>query len=480
MLFFKLSKNFLRKKLTQNIVTLIFSFHPVHVESICNITNQSDLLASLFHQLTLLTVFNNSLQAGIVYALCGLLAKETVVLTLFVAILFTPKTDFQNSLSTLTFAGCFLGCRFQKILHSPEFSSLDNGLESTDNLIIEVLSVWVKNIELLIFPNFLCHNWTLNNVLLNSKLVLGLWVCLVFLILKIIKSDWNVMRLVIWGGLNFLPFSHLSTLFGLKSGFLVAERLLYATSIPFLLLIGYAGEKINKHCNKFLIILMVCYFSKSSTRIQAWENEKQLYRTDLKCGGVKTTLNYLQFVKNLTVQENLLNRLLVVNSTVTANNYISYYYIGQYLEAKNDTNLAKKAYKTSLELNPLFIPAVYDLAKLSKDTDLIITALNFDPELTKLSEVQVESYKRESLQIKKPTLSMCDRVKMIDWRVRCYAMIPDFEASCYTAVYELAKNWSPSYDLGLEIAKYCRRVDQTGLQHSLQIYEYLLENYANF
>lgn len=323
-----------------NVIGILFAVHPIHTESVSNITGCCEILCAIFMLLSYLSFVNLnswlSFPAGLSLAVLATLSKEIgfTVLGLMFAFLVAQelqriKTKMKNSshlsfnsfsqmrmstlmkIVTLFACGTFLlWCRL-KIQHNlPNFSPFQNAAVFHPNRLTRLLSlahVAVFHAYLMVFPNILCPDYSNVSIpvlesMLDQRVLL---VCIgltcftgiaLWTIRFALRVDTEASPVILSLAWLFLPFIPSSNLF-FPVGFTIAERVLYSPSIGYCLVIGKllsgflqwsgslskdCGQKIRAIGVKLLYTVLAIMFCRTLLRDFDWNNNERLWSNSVK------------------------------------------------------------------------------------------------------------------------------------------------------------------------------------------------------
>ncbi|XP_022098647.1 transmembrane and TPR repeat-containing protein 4-like isoform X2 [Acanthaster planci] len=374
------------------LCSLLFTVHPIHTESVAGIVGRADLLSTVFFFLSFY-VYVAALQKDASHSLlklscsilccaASMLCKEQGITALGVCIIYDIIVNCQvdilqvfqrfliqtkshapghpkwlPGLVTRLFvvslcALVLLVGRFI-IMGSgpPPFQPSDNPASFADGFLTRVTNynfIYALNLWLLIFPHWLCFDWSMGCVSLIQSATdirllapIALWVLLACLIYRCVVGQPSHNKRVLTMALAFLiiPFLPASNLF-LRVGFVIAERVLYLPSLGFCMLLTLLINKIScspvskRAVRGLLVVLMACYIGRCIQRNQDWMTEEKLYKAGLD---------------------------------VCPQNAKVHYNIGKNAADRGNLEEAITYYRQALSLNPVYDQAMNNLANLLKD-----------------------------------------------------------------------------------------------------------------
>mmetsp|Transcript_2379 Transcript_2379/g.7291 ORF Transcript_2379/g.7291 Transcript_2379/m.7291 type:complete len:888 (-) Transcript_2379:1150-3813(-) len=275
-------------KLPLLAVGTLFATHPVHCEAVVGLVGRADLLSALFYLLSLLLYFPASVSGHVgrgraagcfILALAmvalSLLCKETGITALAVLgsldavrnrVTLLPYPTLKDSgpgkepgrrcagwymlrLSILTAFGSLLLLLRIRIMHgSPTFTAENNPAAFVEEALYRWLSYWqyyVVNARLLLFPRWLCCDWSMGCIrtvkdlrdprnVYSLALLLFIATLLAFTTRACLCSFKTASQRTVTSSIVLLivPFIPASNLF-FTVGFAVAERIMYLPSAGF-------------------------------------------------------------------------------------------------------------------------------------------------------------------------------------------------------------------------------------------------------
>ncbi|XP_052737312.1 protein O-mannosyl-transferase TMTC4 isoform X2 [Bicyclus anynana] len=371
------------------LASLLFSVHPIHVEAISGIVGRADLLAAMTFLLSFLiydvsmkkkSIFNIYLCISITLAGLSMLFKENgitvmgvcclydIILSIRIKALDKLKYKTTNLLKCIhidvkcvyrtviliTFAILFLYARWIVMgTAKPEFKAIDNPAAFSNNLFTKTATynyIYFLNIMLLIWPQWLCYDWSMgcvpliNNVLDFRILFISIMYLYLFLFIKAVcsrnyrKTSKRILFLAtLFILIPFLPASNII----FPVGFVIAERILYIPSIGYCLfvVIGLRNILQNTRNNQKVFLgiflgLILIYGMKSWQRAHDWQNEYKLFTNALS--------------------------VCPLNAKV-------HYNIAKVADAKENSSWAIDEYTAAIRLYPEYYQAMNNLANLLKN-----------------------------------------------------------------------------------------------------------------
>ncbi|XP_051564754.1 protein O-mannosyl-transferase TMTC4-like isoform X1 [Myxocyprinus asiaticus] len=375
------------------LAALFFAAHPVHTESVAGIVGRADLLCALFFQLSFL-VYCKSFQGGdktlsvlciigsILLCAVAMLCKEQGITVLGVNaaydILFVCNLNIYElaqrllsrrkssdigelvrngllvRLAILFLVGSFLLCARWRIMGTgpPSFTEVDNPASFAENVLLRIMNYnyyYSLNAWLLLCPWWLCFDWSMGCVpLIKSasdwRIIwpLVLWCCLIGLVSQALCSqDSNKRRTLTFGlVLLIIPFLPASNLF-FRVGFVIAERVLYLSSVGYCLILAYAVGYCSCHWRKHkrllraaMLMLLCVNVARSAQRSQQWRSEESLFTSALS--------------------------VCPLNAKV-------HYNVGKNLADRGNQSAAVKYYREAVRLHPKYVHAMNNLGNILKE-----------------------------------------------------------------------------------------------------------------
>jgi len=296
-------------KLIAFLSTVLYLFHPIHTEVVCNIKSLDEIfsmLGSLGAILLLLSYHNKPkiyklFLSGFIFFI-ALLSKENALTWIGVWLfwlIFTHKSFSKkyiiNSFVVLLIpAALFLFIRSQVLgafLYTDVPKELLNNpfVDSTKTEeIATVLFTWLVYFKLLIFPHPLTHDYYPKQIPILNFGDFRVWLAIIMvlaIIYSLIKS-WKKNPIIAFAILMFIAnFSMVSNLL-FNVGTFMNERFVFSASAGFTLVAGWLftkwGERSPKWAMYVLIAILVLYGVKTVSRSFAWKDNLTLFTTDAK------------------------------------------------------------------------------------------------------------------------------------------------------------------------------------------------------
>ncbi|XP_048005683.1 protein O-mannosyl-transferase TMTC4-like [Leguminivora glycinivorella] len=373
------------------LTTVVFAVHPVHVEAVSGAVGRADLLAATAFFLAFLC-YNQAmtktglhyfyLTATVIFAAMSMLFKENGITVLGICLCYdfiiickednTSRSkkkkqfyDIQLLPSaeviiriTVTVLAIMLLLYGRWIVMGgapPKFKPTDNPASFSDSKMTKVFTfsyLYVLNILLLIWPQWLCYDWSMGCVpLVEDPLeyrvvfVLAMYFYGVAVVIKFFKArrkrdSWIKVMALLLLGLPFLPAANIFY----PVGFVIAERVLYIPSAGYCL---YMVFGLNKLCHYklvtkkmasipyYAVTFLICIYAlKSYERSYDWQNEHALFLSGAE--------------------------VCPLNAKV-------HYNIAKAADAKHEYDFALMEYKEAIRLHPNYYQAMNNLGNLLKN-----------------------------------------------------------------------------------------------------------------
>ncbi|CAH0557925.1 unnamed protein product [Brassicogethes aeneus] len=357
--------------------TLLFTVHPVHTEAVAGLVGRADILSSVLFFAVLLLYSRIIQKKGSLLVLvmfvfllvCAVLCKETAITVLGVCPVYDlfymkkRRKPWSKMLSKgflirnifLVMIGVVIMFFRFKIMNfeGPMFTHIDNPAGYCQSFLTKILTynyIYFLNILLLIWPQWLCFDWSMGCIPLVESMrdtrfifVFISWVVILYFTQKLIKIAYYKDTLdirVMAVALMVLPFLPASNLF-LKVGFVIAERALLLPSAGFCLLIVLGLKKIEKMTN-----------TKTATGV--------LYSV-LLIFAFRTVLRNLDWLSE--------ERLFSSGLDVCPLNAKVHYNVAKIAADRHNRDLAIVEYRNAIKLNPEYEQAMNNLANLLREDE---------------------------------------------------------------------------------------------------------------
>ena len=416
------------------LITLLFVVHPIHTEVVNNLKSRDELLSFLFGMCALyyfLKRINKRkikyIFLAILFLLLALLSKKTAIL--FFALIpltlyfFTSikikKLLIYIALPIVAYMG-FVVLKFillKGTVNLREFAFFENPLFfETDFLRRIPFAIYTAGyyIKLLVFPHPLSSYYGYNTIPFADWSYVFVWGSLLFhlaigiyALLKLSQKSIISYAIIIYL-IGVFPFSNIYTpVVGI-----VGERFVYFASFGFCIALAYllfiifkedvenSHKKLKNYTTLFKtisVLLLVVYSIKTFSRNRVWKDELTLFRNDvnhmkdsyfLNYFTASTLYNQLSTVpfgreKDLMLKESqthfktaieILKEGLEVNKT----DYYTMSSLGTiYVNYLNDVDAAIPWFKKSLDINPDYDVAKYNIIFCYEKKNMSDSALFF-------------------------------------------------------------------------------------------------------
>ncbi|UXI14362.1 transmembrane and TPR repeat-containing protein 3-like [Sarcoptes scabiei] len=305
------------------LFTLFFAIHPLKSEAVTSIVGRAEILSTGFILLALFFYSESNYLFFAGLTILATLSKEQGITTPCICILielmklFTQRTHPKNRMISKIFAiSLFLisivGLRFWFMGGTlPVFTKFDNPASFEETPIRQLTYNYLLplNVQLVLYPRWLCADWTMNSIPLIRSFddCRNIWTLVFYLTLLILmirsvflllssnqaseidsfQKRTNLMLALILIIIPFLPASNL--LFPV--GFVLAERVLYTPSIGYALLLALGWLNIHQNfksksifilLNLSTIITLIALGMRTHQRNFDWQNDLTLFTSGLK------------------------------------------------------------------------------------------------------------------------------------------------------------------------------------------------------
>ncbi|HOL74427.1 MAG TPA: glycosyltransferase family 39 protein [Bacteroidales bacterium] len=371
-------------KLIAFLATVLYLFHPIHTEVVCNIKSLDEIfsmLGSLGAILLLLSYHNKPkiyklFLSGFIFFI-ALLSKENALTwvgvwlfwLIFTHKSFSKKYIINSFIVLLIPAALFLFIRSQVLgafLYTDVPKELLNNpfVDSTKTEeIATVLFTWLIYFKLLIFPHPLTHDYYPKQIPILNFGDFRVWLAIIMVlaIIYILIKSWKRKPIISFAILMFIAnFSMVSNLL-FNVGTFMNERFIFSASAGFTLAVGWLfakwGERSPKWAMYLLITILALYGVKTVSRSFAWKDNLTLFTTDAKISRNSSKVNaaageslveVAKKTNNPLEQEKLLNDAIQYLNKATMiypENYSAYHFLGEAYFLKKDF---KKALENAL------------------------------------------------------------------------------------------------------------------------------------
>lgn len=407
------------------IAALIFGLHPVHAEAVAWISSLPDLLVSIFALASLLAyekargahiqLHRSWMCASLLFALLAMFSKEQAVMLPFVIAareFFDNQDALKTKLKQATFcAALFLALAFIYLIARYFVLGLVSGRYENEitlkQMLLTIPSVMFDYARMLFtpYPLAIIYKDTYVQSITDPKFLIPVFiVILIFVVaIRLIKSSAIALRAFSLFLFFLLPVLNLRVFNPNES--LVHDRYLYLPSIGFCLLAGLGlmklSERFNEKAREVLIaataVIAVIFFSLTFFQNRTWQDDYALFNHALKYTTNKPYLynalanSYVENNRFDEAEKVYLQSVAVAPDFGATNSGLGYVYskLGKHDEAlkyfqraietnkpavaadyfnlgstyinlkKNDE--AEKALLKAIELEPLYVPAHYNL-----------------------------------------------------------------------------------------------------------------------
>ncbi|XP_058789494.1 protein O-mannosyl-transferase Tmtc3-like [Phymastichus coffea] len=335
LLYFRICLMFL-PDIASFVSAFLFAVHPIHTEAVTGVVGRAETLSSLFYLAALMTYTKccrsnrstgwRSLIMSMFFVLVAMLCKEQGITATAVCVLYeifvvqrvraldivlavksafdgkkispTWSSEGTKRLTVVTVVTFSLLILRLHVMGSklPVFTRFDNpaSVAPTPTRQLTYNYLAAVNLRLLFLPIDLCCDWTMGTIPLVESLldvrnlatlaahsmVIGLLVAAI-----LTRSRQTSIIIIMSLAMMILPFLPASNLF-FPVGFVVAERVLYAPSMGFCMLIGYGWHILSERSKKlsavFLLTLLTSQATKTYMRNYDWVDEYQIFMSGLK------------------------------------------------------------------------------------------------------------------------------------------------------------------------------------------------------
>ena len=303
-LIFFFSKKDLKMTIIQSLISAsLFAVHPVHTESVLYLVGRADILSGIFFLLAL--IFFEKKTFSILLGILAGLSKELgfMVFPIFVFMdLVKGKSCWKNVCTTILVLGTRVWYTDGTYLR---MSPQDNPFAFEPDFLGRFLSfslVHAEYFRLLVFPKFLCYDYSLNTIPLvchwGDVRLLGVFGTYAFFfgLAKTSLSSENSMLLLAFFVATIVPslniFFHVGTVVG--------ERLMYLPSIPVVIVFASGTTRLSRF---FCVVVFACWLGRTLARVEDWKSAANLTRVDgnLNPNSAKTMYNLA--VQHFTAKE---------------------------------------------------------------------------------------------------------------------------------------------------------------------------------
>lgn len=319
------------------ISAVLFAVHPIHTEAVTGVVGRAETLSSLFYLAALITYTKcckskrstgwQSLLLSMFFVFIAMLCKEQGITATAVCVLYeifvaqrvraldiilaikstldgkkispTWSNEGTKRLMALTVVTFSLLILRLNVMGSklPIFTRFDNpasvALTPSRQLTYNYLAA--VNLRLLFLPYDLCCDWTMGTIPLVENItdprilmIIGAHGIVIGLtIFAILTRNRQTSIVIIMSlAMMILPFLPASNLF-FPVGFVIAERVLYAPSMGFCMLIGYGWSVLRERKSKrlstlFIWTILLTHSMKTFARNYDWLDEYSIFMSGLR------------------------------------------------------------------------------------------------------------------------------------------------------------------------------------------------------
>ncbi|KAJ8675843.1 hypothetical protein QAD02_011629, partial [Eretmocerus hayati] len=315
---------------------MLFAVHPIHTEAVTGVVGRAETLSSLFYLAALVTYTKccrskrstgwRSLIMSMFFVFTAMLCKEQGITATAVCVLYeifvvqrvraldivlavksafegrkialTWSSEGTKRLTAVTLVTFSLLILRLNVMGSklPVFTRFDNpaSVASTPTRQLTYNYLAAVNFRLLFLPIDLCCDWTMGTIPLVESLLdvrnlatLATHATIIGLLITAVltRSRQTSVIIIMSLAMMIIPFLPASNIF-FPVGFVVAERVLYAPSMGFCMLVGYGAqilcEKSKKLSTILLLTLLAAHATKTFVRNYDWVDEYQIFMSGLK------------------------------------------------------------------------------------------------------------------------------------------------------------------------------------------------------
>ncbi len=273
-------------------IGVLFLVLPIHTEAVTSIVGRGELLWVLFGMLVILSRKNVIL--SLFLFLCALLSKETavsVIPLLGIVYLSFDRYSWQNAFKKIAWyiipLGSYFAMRYAALgndIFSNNADIVYNPLKFTGPLfsIIAALKILGLYLQKILVPYNLVSDYSYNQIPVSTHI--GMWsivgACTLVVMVAGCMMYRRYPRIAITSALFLFPYLVISNLI-YKTGTIMAERLMYMSSLGVIILLVLAGDKMLKKSlikKSVLIILVIGYAIVAIGRNRVWLTQEALSR----------------------------------------------------------------------------------------------------------------------------------------------------------------------------------------------------------
>ncbi len=386
------------------LTALLFIAHPVHTEVVANIKSRDEILSFLFFLFCALAAIKYIRTAGMIWLstmgisffLC-LLSKESAITFMaaipLMAYFFTETTKKKQVLLASVLAGIallFFIIRARILGSGPGInpSIMDNLLVGAHSKLLQVttaIAILGVYLKLLILPHPLVSDYSFNQLplagLTDWHFILSFVIYTSLAVLAFLK--FRQKNMVSFGILFFFITISVASNIVMLIGTSFGERLLYAPSLGFCMILAYGLTRLFKVEEKDALsfpsflqqypklvaltsILLLLFFAKTYSRNEAWKSNYTLHSTDVLLspnsarahyyyGNIITQDEYLAKIKDPVARQATLDTSMQeMRRTVQIYPLYAdaFHKIGKIYLLEKQMDSAAFYYKKALDLNP--------------------------------------------------------------------------------------------------------------------------------
>lgn len=413
---------------------LLFLLHPLHTEAIALIVGRAELLATLLSLATIYFFLKKRFIYSYIAFLLALFSKEIAIMTLPIIFYiewvrgqslksFLKMRVLRNYLLFVIPLFFYLSLRFialgKFIFYARATDFVENPLVFIpfSEKIFTAFKVLYLYVEKLIFPLQLTNDYSFSvikivtNPLLSIETTFGIliFICLVTLILH---PKTRSTPLGIGSVLFLFPYIVISNLV-MTIGTIMAERLVYFSSVGFCLILAFFIHKMRSGHKKvwpevvwgILIIILIFYGARTIIRNEDWLTNDKLYIGNLKNHpeGFLTQLYWGTALINKGQMDEAKKHLNEAQKIYPDNPRLIIVF-GALAELDGNDALAESYYKTALEKYDLAIEAYSKLGFLYFSQERYEEAQEFFLRAIQLYPTAQEAtyYARTQIQLEHP------------------------------------------------------------------------------
>ena len=367
--------------------SLLFTVHPVQVESVVYISSRGNVLGAFFLLLCLIIyIYSGRLRSKWLYLLAlltfafALLTKENTIVVLFLFALSDYMVDKKIKIKMLVtpFVITVVYFIFRSMLletNMPDTSLLGSVIDRIPGFFVAVLSY----IRIFLFPFHLHMGYGQKLFsFMNPLAILGFILSVGVLVYAVKNRQRNRLFFfsIMWFFLTLLPFSNIYPI-----AFYMSENYIYIPSIGFFMITAnLLSRKYNFKFSKQIvsalgILLIIVYSLLTIKQISKWENPVVFFEN-----SVKYEPNNVDLLLNLSVayqdDERPEEAIEILEKIIDLEPYYvqAYNNLGTIYDKNKDYLKAIKTYKQALAIEPNFIGAYYNLASLFAKTGRVEVA----------------------------------------------------------------------------------------------------------